>query len=52
MTEKEDVTAEIDINGDGKPELTLTAVVKDKRVLLIAGIIIAIIAGTKAAGLW
>jgi len=51
MTDK-DVSAEIDIDGDGKPDVTLSAKIKDPRVLAIIGIIVGVIAGTKALGLW
>lgn len=44
----------VDLNQDGKPDVQVkTSVsIKDPRVLAIIAIIVGVLAGTKAAGLW
>jgi len=50
--EAQTVDVGIDIDSDGSPDVEANITIKDKRIWAIISLIVIIVAGTKAAGLW
>lgn len=47
-----EVSAGVDLNGDGKADITLKTVIKDARFWYAVGSVAFIVAVTKAFGIW
>ena len=50
--EDETMRVGADFDGDGHADIEAQATIKDKRVWAIIGLIVIIVAGAKATGLW
>lgn len=51
-SEAESVSVGADLDGDGEPDVQANITIKDKRVWAIIGVIVIIVAGAKAFGIW
>ena len=50
--DSENIKISTDWNGDGQPDVQANLILRDKRLWAIVSIIIFIVAGAKACGLW